>query len=154
VAVAAGTGNTRPAFSEAWLVAVLDSLSEGVIAIDGEGRLTAANPAAERLLGFDVSERRSELWSHLAFRDLEDVSGRPLEPHPVAQALVERVPSTVTALATVPTGRRWLELGTHILDPVAGAGSGSSCPSATSAPACARRRTGSGCWPSSATSSR
>lgn len=119
----AGTEGSRPRFAEEWLVAVLDSLSEGVIAIDGHGRLTAANPAAERLLGFSIPERRYAHWSVLPLADLSAADGRPLAEHPIARALADSEPTPATVVATGGQ-QRWLELATHILDPVAGAGSG------------------------------
>lgn len=122
--ITVGAGRSRPRFAEEWLVAVLDSLSEGVIAIDAEGRLTAANPAAEAALGFVVAERRYEHWSALGLGRLEDADGRRLDPHPIAHTLVHAQPVTVTTVAPDAVGQPWLELSTHVLDPVAGAGSG------------------------------
>ncbi|MBW3657857.1 MAG: PAS domain-containing sensor histidine kinase [Actinobacteria bacterium] len=111
----------RPRFGEEWLVAVLDALSEGVVAIDGAGRLSAANPAAETLLGFDVSVRRFAHWTELLPRVLRDAEGRFVDPHPVARALAGE-PTPVTPYE-IGDGD-WWELATHLLDPVAGAGSG------------------------------
>lgn len=116
------TAKARPRFGEEWLVAVLDSLSEGVIAIDAEGRLSAANPAAEALLGFDVATSRFAHWTEIVPQELADTQGRPVDPHPVARAIAGE-PTPVTPLA-VGTDGAWWELATHLLDPVSGAGSG------------------------------
>lgn len=120
--MATDRSKARPRFGEEWLVAVLDSLSEGVIAIDGEGRLSAANPAAERLLGLVVATRRFAHWTDFVPRRIADAEGRPIDPHPIARALAG-VPTPVTEVAVGDEGA-WWELATHLLDPVAGAGSG------------------------------
>ena len=42
--------------SEASLRAILDSVTEGIITIDGEGTILSANPAVERILGYPPDE--------------------------------------------------------------------------------------------------
>lgn len=108
----------RPRFSERWLVEVLDSLSEGVIALDADGRILAANPAAEDLLGFRISERRYEPWDELAWDRLldEDHEEIPDDIHPVRATLRDRTArdAAVVGLPS-PGGTRWLTLATHTL---------------------------------------
>ncbi len=77
----------RPTFSEEWLVAVLDSLEEAVLALDDDGRLIACNPAAEDLLGFAVNEVRGWHFLELA-PDLRRPDGTPFEDdHPVVATI-------------------------------------------------------------------
>lgn len=119
-----GTPRPRPRFSDDWLTAVLDALSEGVVAIDGGGRVTAANPAAERILGFRIDERRFAPWTTLGLGDLRSEDGEPVEPHPVVRVLDAGEAMAPTPLALDGSLTRWVELATHVLDPVAGAGTG------------------------------
>lgn len=118
------TSRPRPRFSEDWLVSVLDSLSEGVIALDAEGQVTAANPAAEEVLGFRIAEHRYRSWRTLGLADLRHEGDRPVAPHPIERALAEGRPTAGMPVQPGPRSGRWLELAAHILDPVAGAGSG------------------------------
>ncbi|MBW3619711.1 MAG: PAS domain S-box protein [Actinobacteria bacterium] len=119
-----GTPKPRPRFSDEWLTAVLDALSEGVVAIDGEGRVTAANPAAEEILGFRIDEQRFTPWTRLGLGDLRSEDGEPVDPHPVVRALEAGEPLDRTPFALDGSLTCWVELATHILDPVAGAGTG------------------------------
>lgn len=109
-----GAKPARPRFSAEWLTAVLDSLTEGVIALDGEGRVHAGNPAAERLLGFDLTVDRHTHWTRLAWAHLVDEEGVPLRPHPIEQLLADGRPTAprVVGLDT-RDGVRWLTLATH-----------------------------------------
>lgn len=101
-----------------WLVAVLDSLSEGVIALAADGRVLAANPAAEELLGFRIAERRYEPWNALSWCELLDESRAeiPRDAHPIRATLEDRVArgSTVVGLAHADEVL-WLALATHVL---------------------------------------
>lgn len=119
-----GTPRPRPRFSDDWLTDVLDALSEGVVAIDGDGRVTAANPAAERILGFRIDERRFTPWTSLGLDDLRTGDGELVDPHPVSRALASGEAFAPSPLALDGGLTRWVELATHILDPVAGAGTG------------------------------
>lgn len=111
----------RPRFGEEWLVAVLDSLSEGVVALGVDGTLTAANPAAERLLGFSIGEVRFSSWDRFAWVRLIDEEGAELtaERHPVAATLRERR-SREPEVVGIASGDtiRWIELATHVFDTV------------------------------------
>lgn len=117
------SGVPRPRFGEEWLIAVLDSLSEGVVALDDDGAIIAANPAAERLLGFDLATDRYRPWRVLAWERLVDEAEAPIgeAEHPIASALASRQgqPSFV---AGVPTRRGilWLQLATHVLSEAGG----------------------------------
>lgn len=106
----------RPRFTEDWLVAVLDSLSEGVVALDATGRVKAANPAAERLLRFSLATDRYAHWSELSWAALVDEAGVPLDPHPLYLIVEEgrRTGPQVVGLAD-DDATRWLSLATHEL---------------------------------------
>lgn len=109
---------SRPRFSEEWLVAVLDSLSEGVIALDTEGKLVAANPAAEEILGFAISEKRYGPWDLLALWSLIDEQEQPLDAdtHPVVRSLEDGKPRGPRLFGLRGRGEtRWLALATHVL---------------------------------------
>lgn len=117
----------RPRFSEDWLVAVLDSLSEGVIALAADGHVQAANPAAEELLGFRISECRGEPWDRLSWRDLVDEDRNGLkDEHPVAATLRDGQPRETTVVGLLADDTvRWLALATHVLpseDPITAGG--------------------------------
>ncbi|MGH3441234.1 MAG: PAS domain-containing sensor histidine kinase [Nitriliruptorales bacterium] len=109
---------SRPHFSEEWLVAVLDSLSEGVIALDAGGRVLAANPAAEEILGFAISDKRYCQWDELALRVLVDERHESLggEMHPVVRSLEDGEPHGPRLVGLrARDDTRWLALATHIL---------------------------------------
>lgn len=116
-------GVPRPRFGEEWLIAVLDSLSEGVVALDDDGAIIAANPAAERLLGLSLTTDRYRPWRTLAWAALIDEAGAPLDDrhHPIASTLASRQgqPHLIAGMST-PTGTVWLELATHILSSAGG----------------------------------
>lgn len=89
---------------------MIDVLHEGVILFSGDGRVIAANPSAERILGFApgalvADEAAFGSWSLLA----ED--GTPLPPcdYPAVRALTDRRPITDLVVG-VPVGERvvWL----------------------------------------------
>ena len=67
---------------------ILGSITEGVIAIDLEGRVRFMNAAAERLTGWPTSEaQRKPIGTVL---QLSDASGVPSEPAPIERVLGER----------------------------------------------------------------
>lgn len=108
----------RPRFGEDWLVDVLDSLSEGVIALAADGRILAANPSAEDLLGFAISDLRNEPWDALSWRELcaEDRSPLTGGAHPIAATLADAEPRPVQVVGLDDRdGLTWLALATHVL---------------------------------------
>lgn len=111
-------GIPRPRFGEEWLIAVLDSLSEGVVALDRSGSIIAANPAAERMLRFDLATHRYAHWGILPWGTLVDASGDPVdhEQHPVASALNSRQGQIPRVFGMQGAeGTCWLQLATHVL---------------------------------------
>lgn len=121
-------GGARPRFSEEWLVTVLDSLSEGVIALDAGGRVVAANPAAEEILGFSIATSRYCPWDDLAWRDLvdEQLAPLPVDDHPVAASVRSGRPRATRVVGLPgPEELSWLALASHVLpDMGPGVGSG------------------------------
>lgn len=109
-------GRKRPTFAEEWLVAVLDSLDESVIALDEKGGIVAANPAAEKLFAFVVGD-----WRGRPFDDLEwgfHGQGDVLvdEDDPVTATLRDHEPRRREIVATICEGRRrWLSVSTRYL---------------------------------------
>ncbi len=71
----AATARRKPSSQRAWLVALLERLSAGVLGFDHEGRLRIANRAAEAILGVSAA-------SYLG-RSLERARARPaaISPH-------------------------------------------------------------------------
>jgi PAS domain S-box-containing protein len=70
------------------LSAVLDSLSEGVIVVDNQGRLVHFNPAAQRIHGQGKTESGSQHWSAVYGLYLPDtVTPFPSEQLPLVRAL-------------------------------------------------------------------
>jgi PAS domain-containing protein len=80
--------------SEHRLATTLDSIGDGVIATDREGRIARVNPAAERLTGWNASEANGQPITDV-FRLLSGTTRDPVEG-PVARVLREGV---VMALA-------------------------------------------------------
>ena len=70
--------------SEESLRATLDSIGDGVIATDVDGRVTAMNPVAERLTGWRVDDARGQPFTKV-FDIKSEITGEP------AQNPVERV---------------------------------------------------------------
>lgn len=67
---------------------LFESMEQGVIYMDGEGRFTDANPAAERILGVPLEEMRSRTAFGTEWKVIrEDGQDAPSETHPAAQAL-------------------------------------------------------------------
>jgi PAS domain S-box-containing protein len=71
----------------AFLQAVLENLSDAVVACDGDGELTVFNPAAERLHGLPVEPLPPHLWAERY--DLLNADGTPMrmEEIPLYRAL-------------------------------------------------------------------
>lgn len=119
------TGRERPKFPEEWLVAVLDCLDEGVIALTDDGEVVAANPSAERLLGFSIAEDRYRPFHELGI-SFVDESGHPIGPgeDPVSEALAtgERMDPTTVGIPSGDGRMRWLRFTCHPL-PVEASGS-------------------------------
>lgn len=95
--------------SEARKTALLESIAEGVVTTDAEGRITSINPAMERLSGWRQAEVVGRKYSEAypAF----DASGEPLpeEERILARALVDKAIATNRGFDTffrIRDGRR------------------------------------------------
>ncbi len=69
-----------------YLTAVTDSMGEGLFALDTDGRVTYMNAAAERLLGWSLSEVRGEIMHDLAHTCRLDGSPLALVDCPMRRA--------------------------------------------------------------------
>lgn len=104
---------------QAFLTAVLDNVSEALVACDGEGRLTLFNPAARRLHGLPPTPVPAERWSEMY--DLYAADGcTPLAPGqvPLLRALRGEVVRDVE-MVVAPVGqpaRTLLASGRQIVD--------------------------------------
>lgn len=89
-----------------------------MIALAADGRILAANPAAEELLDFAISDRRHDPWERLSWRELVDENRTPLagDAHPVAGTLDDGQPRAVQVVGLEDGGEvTWLALATHVL---------------------------------------
>lgn len=73
--------------SQQWLLAVLNSISEGVVATDANGRIKFMNPVAENLTGWTQSEAIGALPDDV-FRFVHEVTRAPIE-NPILKAIRE-----------------------------------------------------------------
>lgn len=74
--------------SEAKFRTLFETMAQGVIYQDAEGRITLANPAAERILGLTLNEMHGRICTDLYLKAIqEDGSGFPGDTHPALAAL-------------------------------------------------------------------
>jgi PAS domain S-box-containing protein len=70
------------------LRSVLDSMSEGLVVADEQGKFTIWNPAAERIVGLAAADVRSENWSaHYGLFLPDTVTPFPPEQNPLLRAI-------------------------------------------------------------------
>ncbi len=70
------------------LRAVLDSMSEGLVAVDEHGRFTIWNPAAEKIVGMAAGDVPAEQWGqHYGTFLADTVTICPADQNPLARAL-------------------------------------------------------------------
>jgi PAS domain S-box-containing protein len=70
------------------LQSVLDSISEGVVAADEEGKVVLWNPAAEKIVGLGAANVSSEEWTeHYGLFLPDTVTRFPAEQNPLARAI-------------------------------------------------------------------
>ncbi|MDF1504744.1 ATP-binding protein [Roseisolibacter sp. H3M3-2] len=106
--------NAALASSEARFRALWDSMAQGVVYLDGDGRITDANPAAERLLGLSLDQLTGRAPADPAWRAV-DAAGGPLAPadFPSARAAVrgEVVRGARVGILNPALGEhRWLQV--------------------------------------------
>jgi PAS domain S-box-containing protein len=73
-----------------YLRTITNSMSEGLFAIDTEGRVTYLNEAAEKLFGWSLPEVRGRVMHYLTHSHRPDGSEMPVEECPILQALAAR----------------------------------------------------------------
>ncbi len=105
--------------SEHKFASVLESMAEGVVVQDAEGKIVSANKAAQEFLGRTAKELvgRSSLepiWGAVH----DDGSLFPGETHPMVQTLSTGVPASHVVMGIVrPDGsRRWLSINTQPIE--------------------------------------
>jgi signal transduction histidine kinase len=93
------------------LQSILDSLEEGLVAANEQGRFILWNPAARRIVGLDSADMSPEEWSAHYGSYLPDmVTPFPNEQNPLARALVGEVSSAVMYLRNPALDRGvWIE---------------------------------------------
>lgn len=85
----------RSIFDGPWLEAVLGSLDEGILVCDGEGRILAANPSAERILALDIERARGRHLRELPWNAVRpDGTPMPIDEHPVLRSIETGEPIT------------------------------------------------------------
>ncbi len=70
--------------------AVLDSISDGVVVLDAQGRVVSLNKAAERITGYTLAELKGKPEHETLHRRRSDGSNYPLEKCPANAALMNR----------------------------------------------------------------
>ena len=90
---------------------MIESLNEGVMIFDGQGRVNGVNAAAEQLMGATFAQMRhydADFWQPI------DVAGNPVAPDqlPVAMVLATGKPvrSLLLGVRNAELGVRWLEM--------------------------------------------
>jgi PAS domain S-box-containing protein len=86
----------REAEREAYLRAVMDSATEGIVAVDGDGIATFANPAAARMYGYSTEEIVGRRMHDLVHHSRPDGSPYPADECPVFDAIRSGEPRTVS----------------------------------------------------------
>jgi PAS domain S-box-containing protein len=94
------------------LRSVLDSMTEGLVAADENGKFILWNAAADKIVGMTAADVKSENWSQYYGIFLPDmVTPFPIERHPLAQAIQGKTSTALMYLrnAANPEGL-WLEV--------------------------------------------
>ena len=95
---------------------LFETVPQGVVYLDRHGRITSANPAAQRILGRTLEQLQAMLtgdWRWQAIR--EDGSDLPAETYPPVQALRtgQGVHDVVLGVAVPVRGRVWLRVSAN-----------------------------------------
>ncbi|AKN17747.1 regulatory protein [Mycobacterium haemophilum DSM 44634] len=101
---------------------VVDSLGEGVVVLDSEGRVESVNPAALRILGVDSSDRVYDSARRVAIIPIIQPDGRIVNPDQRAlfEFLKTQASQTRCVLGVDCAGdgqRVWLSANGQLLDP-------------------------------------
>lgn len=112
-------GDTGTTFDGSWLEDVFDSLDEGILVCDGEGRILAANPSAQRILGLDLERARGRDIRELPWRAVHpDGSPMTIDEHPILETLETRTPVVRMLggfLRRPGDEPRWLRVNTRLV---------------------------------------
>ncbi|NNN05153.1 MAG: response regulator [Elusimicrobia bacterium] len=85
------------------LTAVLDSMENGVIVIDAEGRRLLSNPAAERILGSGLVRVDPARWSELCrYTDPDGIAPLPHDQRPISRALAGETVNSLEFMIRYP----------------------------------------------------
>ncbi|OPX07180.1 hypothetical protein B1790_24690 [Mycobacterium sp. AT1] len=114
------TDETKSHGVERLLRRIVNSLDEGILVVDGSGRVTSVNPAAERILGVPAAALVEGDGRAVQRIPMYDVSRRPIDPqdHPVVQTVRTGRPFHGSIIGIDrPDGRRtWLRVSCRPLD--------------------------------------
>jgi len=93
------------------LQSVLDSMSEGLVSTDEQGKFVIWNPAAERIVGLGPANVSSDEWSaHYGLFLPDTVTPFPVEQNPLRRALLGEVSSAEMYLRNTELGTGiWIE---------------------------------------------
>ena len=70
------------------LRSVLDSMAEGLVAVDGQGKFIIWNPAAQKIVGLGAANLESQQWSeHYGLFQDDMVTPFPSDQNPLARAI-------------------------------------------------------------------
>ena len=70
------------------LQSVLDSMAEGLVAVDGQGKFIIWNPAAQKIVGLGAANLESQQWSeHYGLFQDDMVTPFPSDQNPLARAI-------------------------------------------------------------------
>lgn len=89
--------------------AVADSMGEGLCTIDSQGRLTYANEAAEKLLGWSAQNMRGRRWHDLVHADRPGERVCESDACPITRAIHETGPVRVEEDAFTCRDGSWLQ---------------------------------------------
>jgi len=102
--------------------ALMEALEEGLVLLDGRGRVTVANRNATRLLGGGEAAVQDWIWSHAQYRGAQAM-------HPALETLLDGKTRSGVALRWTPPGggQRWLAVNTRTVAEPAGGLAGVVC---------------------------
>jgi len=73
--------------SRRFVLAAMSSAVEGVVALDGDGKVVFSNPSAQRMLGFESDEMIGAVFHHVAQHTTADGESNPRGGSPLEQTL-------------------------------------------------------------------